>query len=310
MIRKTVFLSIALCMVSLSLFACSDQEPAKRVDLSRREEITFQKDKREITYAYLPQYSHSVSYKRHHKLVEYLAQTTGLSFRQVFPDTFAEHMTMVEEGLIDISFSNPFIYVKIADRYGARAFARTEEEDQGTHFRGQIIVRADNPTIQEIKDVKGQHWIAVDPSSAGGYLFALGYFIDHGISKNDFAEIAFAPGPGGKQEKVVLGVYSGRYGVGSIREGALEIMRESIDTTRIKVLATTPWYPGWVYSARKGLDPDVVLKISQAMTSLSMDNPEEKDILRRAKIISILPAQDSDFNSIRELIRKTGVDAQ
>jgi phosphonate transport system substrate-binding protein len=41
----------------------------------------------------------------------------------------------------------------------------------------------------------------VDPTSAGGYLYALGEFYDHGIRREDFAEIAFAPGPGAKQER-------------------------------------------------------------------------------------------------------------
>jgi len=86
-------------------------------------------------------------------------------------------------------------------------------------------------------------------------------FYDHGIRKEDFAEIAFAPGPGGKQEKVALAVYAGKYDIGSVREGTLEVVSEKIDISEIRVLATSRWYPGWLYSARKGLDPAVVGKI-------------------------------------------------
>ena len=114
-------------MVAVRLFAffafaflffagCGDDEPVKKVDLSKLEEITVIKPPAAVTYAYLPQYSHSVSYQRHHQLVEYLAKTTGLAIRQVFPDTFDEHMNMVGRGEIDISFSNPFVYVQIAGR--------------------------------------------------------------------------------------------------------------------------------------------------------------------------------------------------
>jgi phosphonate transport system substrate-binding protein len=52
--------------------------------------------------------------------------------------------------------------------------------------------------------------VAVDASSAGGYLYALGLFFEHGILKKDFSEITFMPGPGGQQEKVALAVYNGR----------------------------------------------------------------------------------------------------
>ncbi|MGD9279221.1 MAG: PhnD/SsuA/transferrin family substrate-binding protein, partial [Desulfobacterales bacterium] len=187
-----------------------------KVDLSKKEQVSLKEDADVITYAYLPQYSHTVSYQRHHLLIEFLRKETGFNIKQIFPDTFDQHMTMVGQGKIDISYSNPFIYIKIAHRYGAQAFARIAEIYNQENFRGQIICRADNQLIKTIADCRGKSWLAVDSTSAGGYLYPLGYFIDHGIQKTDFSEIAFAPGPGGKQEKVVLAVYAGKYDVGTI----------------------------------------------------------------------------------------------
>ena len=224
-----------------------------QVDLSKKAEVSVQKDSYIITYAYLPQYSHRVSYERHNPLIEYLKKETGLPIKQIFPDTFDEHMKMVGQGKLDISFSNPVAYVKMAHRYGTKAFARIIEEDGRAEFRGQIICRRDNIAIQTLEDCKGKRWIAVDPSSAGGFMYPLGHFYDHGIGKEDFAEIAFAPGPGGKQEKVALAVYAGKYDIGSVREGTLEVVSEKIDVSEIRVLATSRWYPGWLYSARRTL---------------------------------------------------------
>jgi phosphonate transport system substrate-binding protein len=280
---------------------CGDSEPSKKVDLSKRQEIKVVKPERGITYAYLPQYAHSVSYKRHHLVMEYLTRATGLEVRQVFPDTFDEHMNMVGQGLIDITFSNPFIYVKIAERYGARAFARVVEAVGKENFRGQIICRADNRKIRTLADLKGKRFIAVDPTSAGGYLYPWSLILETGLRKEDFAEIAFAPGPGGKQEKVVMAVYSGKYDAGAIREGTLDILKDKIDLKRIRVLANTPWYPGWVYAARKGLDPALVAKIKEAMLALSFDNPVQRPILEEAGFVAIIPAQDRDFDPVRKL---------
>ncbi len=129
-----------------------------------------------ITYAYLPQYSHTISFQRHRALLQYLRQTTGLPLRQIFPDTFDEHIAMVERGEIDISFSNPFVYIKLAE-LGSNAFARIVEPSGKPYFQGQVICRSDNPTIRKIEDCRGKRWIAVDPGSAGGYLFPLGLFM-------------------------------------------------------------------------------------------------------------------------------------
>jgi phosphonate transport system substrate-binding protein len=285
----------------LLLGGCGDDEPAKTIDLSKRGEVTVDRPENAITYAYLPQYAHTVSYERHHLVLDYLSRVTGLTFRQVFPDTFDEHMHMVGRGLIDLTFSNPFIYVKIADRYGARAFARIVEPLGQENFRGQIICRADNPNIKTLADLKGKRLIAVDPTSAGGYLYPWGLILENGLRKEDFAEITFAPGPGGKQEKVVMAVYSGKYDVGLIREGTLNILKNKIDLKQIQVLAYSPWYPGWVYAARRGLDPALVEKIKQALLALHMNNPADKIILEKAGFVAVISAKDADFNGVRQL---------
>jgi len=291
------------CLVFACLFlgGCGDDEPVKKIDLSKREEITVIKPPAAVTYAYLPQYSHTVSYQRHHQLVEYLSRATGLTIRQVFPDTFDEHMNMVGRGEIDISFSNPFVYVQIAGRYGARAFARIVEGAGEINFRGQVICRADNPQIKTSADLKGKRLIAVDPYSAGGYLYPWAWLLEQGLRKKDFLEIAFAPGPGGKQEKVVMAVYSGKYDLGLIRERTLSVLADKIDLKQIRVLAHSRWYPGWVYSARRGLDPTVLAKIKEAILALEMKRPEDRQILEKAGFTGILPATDADYEAVRRL---------
>lgn len=294
-------LLMALLFAGLFSGGCGESEPVKKIDLAEREEVRVPKPVDAITYAYLPQYAHTVSYERHHLVMDYLSRTTGLTFRQVFPDTFDEHMHMVGRGLIDITFSNPYIYVKIAERHGARAFARVVEAGGKENFRGQIICRADNDRINTLKDIKGKRLIAVDPTSAGGFLYPWGLILENGIRKNDLAEIAFAPGPGGKQEKVVMAVLSGKYDVGLIREGTLDVLARKIDLKQIRILAYSHWYPGWVYAARRGLDLATVDKIKQALLALNMQNPGHAAILKKAGFIAVVSARDEDFNPVRRL---------
>ncbi len=293
-----------LFLAFLSFFViagCGEDEPAKKIDWSKREDIIFQRPAAAVTYAYLPQYAHTTSYQRHHQLVEYLSRATGYQVVQVFPDTFDEHINMVARGLIDISFVNPFIYVKLADQYGARPLARIVEATGQMNFRGQIICRSDNRNIKTLADLKGKRLIAVDPSSAGGYLFPWGFLWEQGFRKNDFAEIAFAPGPGGKQEKVVMAVYSGKYDVGIIREGTLDILAKKIDLRQIRVLAHSPWYPGWLFASRQGLEPAKQKSIQEALLALNPHRPEDRAILEKAGFVAIRAANDADFDPVRRL---------
>jgi len=299
--------------LALFLWACGSGEEPYRVDWSRKETIGYEGESRRrggVTYAYLPQYSHQTSYLRHHDLVEYLRNETGLDVRQIFPDTFDEHMKMVGQGKIDISFSNPFIYIKLAHRFGARAFARVVEIYGRENFRGQIVCRKDNEAIRSLEDCRGKRWIAVDPSSAGGYLYPLGTFLDHGLRKEDFAEIAFSPGPGGKQEKVVLAVYAGRYEVGSIREGTLDVASDKVDVSRIRVLAHTPWYPGWVYAARQGLEPRVVEAVKDALLKLDCRSPAHAPLCEAARFTGVIASSDADYDPVRRLASQLKMDLE
>ncbi|MBW2606272.1 MAG: phosphate/phosphite/phosphonate ABC transporter substrate-binding protein [Deltaproteobacteria bacterium] len=303
---KKKLLNAILVFLFLSV-GCSQEEEALKIDLGKREQVILKEDENIITYAYLPQYSHTVSYHRHHLLVEYLRKETRLNIKQIFPDTFNKHIKMVGQGRIDISYSNPFVYVKLANRYGASAFSRVVEVGNRKNFRGQIICRSDNRSIKSIADCRGKRLIAVDPSSAGGYLYPLGHFYNHGLTKSDFSEIAFSPGPGGKQEKVVLAVYAGKYDIGTIREGTLNVVADKIDINEIRVVASSRWYPGWVYSARKDLAPEIVEKIKKALLKLDYNNKDYKPILQAADIMGIIPSDDKDFDPVRELSAKLGI---
>ena len=98
-----------------------------------------------------------------------------------------------------------------------------------------------------------------------------------------------------------MAVYSGKYDVGLIREGTLEIVADKIDLKQIRVLAHSPWYPGWVYAARKDMNPAAVAKIKQALLALDINNPDHQIILKKAGFIAVMPAQDSDFDVVRRL---------
>jgi len=290
-------ISLCLCFN----LACSRDDRPIKVDLNETMHIKPKIEQNIITYAYLPQYSHTTSYKRHHQIVKYLREQTGLNIKQVFPDTFDQHMAMVGNGKVDISFSNPFIYVKLADQFNASAFARIVTIQDQEKFRGQIICRENNKNIKTLEDCRGKTWIAVDKTSAGGYLFPLGLFYSNGIYQKDFKEIAFAPGPGAKQEKVVFAVHAGKYDIGTIREGTLNVVANRIKTSDIRVIANTPLYPGWVYATRKNLDTNIIDQIKTALLALDFNKKEDRPVLEAADFIKVISSEDQEFNPIRKL---------
>jgi phosphonate transport system substrate-binding protein len=256
-----------------------------------------------ITYAYLPQYSRQVSLERHQDMIAFIQKKTGLDIVQIFPEDFDDHMKKVGSGEIDISFSNPFVYIKIAKQYGARAFARIIEKEGKDMFRGEICVLKDSP-MQTLVDLKGKRIMAVSQDSAGGYLFQKGMLVEAGIDPGEEMTIDYASGAG-NQEMAFLAMYSGDYDACFVREGTrTEVMKDRADISKVRVLAYTPWYPGWVYAGRKDLDPSILDKIKSAMLKLDFNNPEDRGILEKAKFVKIVSSEDKDFESIRKLAAK------
>ena len=91
-----------------------------------------------------------------------------------------------------------------------------------------------------------------------------------------------------------------------MREGALDVVADKVDRNKIRILARTEWYPGWVYAARVGLDPAKVAALTAAMSALDGRNPDHRGILQKAHMAAIIAASDRDFDSVRELWARVG----
>jgi lipoate synthase len=89
---------------------------------------------------------------------------------------------------------------------------------------------------------------------------------------------------------VVLAVYHGRFDIGSVREGTLELVSDKVDLGQIRVLGYTPWYPGWMYSARKGLAPEIVNNIREALLKLNCLDTQHRSICDAAHFAGVIEA--------------------
>src|SRR3989339_1919464 len=224
----------------------------------------------EITFAMLPQMSNTELFKCWKPILDYLQKETGLKFKQVFAKDFTEHIAMCKEGKISFAYSNPFTYVQMSERSkespNAHKTIAIGAQAEGPAFAGEFIVNADNANIKSIKDLKGKKGMIVGYDSAGGYLFQQGHAIDNGINLKEDCVITEAPG--NKQERVITAVAGNEVDFGCIRDGMRDKVKDKIDVTKIKVLATTLKYPNWVFSAYDKVDPKIVEKVSKAIASI------------------------------------------
>jgi phosphonate transport system substrate-binding protein len=85
------------------------------------------------------------------------------------------------------------------------------------------------------------------------------------------------------------------------------VVEDKIDINQIKVVASSRWYPGWVYAYSPRLPEDTADKIRDAMLKLDYEHdPAHRAIFDAAKFIGFVPSDDRDFDPHSRAEQKGG----
>jgi phosphate/phosphite/phosphonate ABC transporter binding protein len=196
---------------------------------------------------------------------EYLSTTIpGHSFEMV-PLNFTQVRQAVKDRTIDFLITNSGYYVELEQEFGVSRIATMKNllnHTPSTLFGGVIFTRSDRTDINELRDIIGKSFWAVDRESLGGWLMALREFHAQGItSERDFKALSFV----GTHDAVVLAVLKGEVDAGTVRTDTLEKMAEEgkINLASLKILNSqspkdtfhyihsTRLYPEWPFAKLK-----------------------------------------------------------
>jgi phosphonate transport system substrate-binding protein len=248
--------------------------------------------KNTVKVAILPLYSAITLFDRFDPLMRYLSQKTGYEFKLVIPKDFEDFADIVRKGMVDFSYSNPYIYTELADKGFLTAFANTVHKESGDIFRGIIITHRDS-RIRALNDLKGKRVMVVSFKSAGGFLAQKLFLHESGIDV--FKELKLIDGK--RQEEVILSVYRKNVDAGFVRESALDVLKEEIDLGKIHILARTPYIANWPFAAARNTDKKMIAMVQKSLLEL-----KDNDVLSAAQITQFKAAGDSDFNTLRRWI--------
>jgi phosphate/phosphite/phosphonate ABC transporter binding protein len=250
--------------------------------------------KNSIKVAILPLYSAITLFERFDPLMRYLSQKTGYEFKLVIPKDFEDFFDTVERDEVQFSYSNPYIYIQLANRGYLSAFANTIIEDSGDIFRGIIITHRDS-AIRTIEDLRGKRVMAVSYKSAGGFLAQKLLLKENGIDV--FSDLRLTEGK--RQEEVILNVYRKNVDAGFVRESALDVLKEEIDLNKIRIIVRTPYIANWPFAASRNTDRKIVEAVRKSLLDLT-----EKHVLSAAKVVAFKAASDGDFDNLRKRIER------
>jgi phosphonate transport system substrate-binding protein len=177
----------------------------------------------------------------------------------------------VGTGRVDIGLFGPAGLVQAMDAYGAQAVLASVRQGSTT-YRAQFNVRCDSG-ITTFEQLRGGTIAFVSPGSASGYQFPyVTLKTTHGIDPDTDMTAIFA----GSHDASALAVYNGDVDVGVTFGGSPgSDGRETIEADFpdakevICILGYSDDIPNDGMVVRRGLDPDLVEQITQAMIDIA-----------------------------------------
>ena len=240
---------------------------------------------------------------------EFDIQLTGLLGHPVQSTIVLSYTAAIEQmqaGRFEGAFLPPLAYVLAHDRYDVRVVLTAIRKGSPT-YRGEIITRADSG-INAIQDLKGKTFGFVEASSASGHLYPKTLLITNGINPDkDLKEVTFV----GSHDSVVMAVLQGRIQAGACFDDArTRLLQTEPDVLeKTKVIAFTPAIPADTFSLRADCVGPFYDKLVGSLEQLGKAG-KESVLFKIYEIEGLVPAQDSDYNPIRDMVKTLGLDLE
>lgn len=229
-------------------------------------------------------------------LANYLSKKIGQPIKVVITRSYEEQIDKMGKGKLDLAFMGPSTYIKMVDRYGKKSILGRLETNGKPTYHGVIFVAKNSP-IGSLADLRGKRFAFGDPNSTMSHLVPEYLLWKAGVTVEQLGTHTFL----GKHDNVALGVLSGDFDAGAVKEDVFL----QYEKRGLKMLVRTAEFSDHLFVAGNKLPEKTVQALRKALSDLKNDN-EGRAILSRVRegVTGIVPAHDNDYDSLREVLRQ------
>lgn len=248
--------------------------------------------------------------RRYDGFAEYLSQKLGVTVAYVPSADYAAVVTAFSQGNLDLAFFGGLtgVQARLQDS-GAQAIAQRENDAE---FRSKFIVRSGVPanSLEELLAVAGDLTITFgSESSTSGHLMPRFYLGQAGLDPD--SAFKSPPNYSGSHDLTWRLVESGAFDVGALNEDVWEraVREGSVDTGKVRVLATTPPYFDYNWTAASALDGEFgagfTQKVQEAL--LALNTGEHQEILELFSTEGFITTENDNYQAIENVARGLGI---
>lgn len=233
-------------------------------------------------------------------LVAYLERETGAKVELTVPTNYAAVVEAVANDQVDVAYLGGFTYVQASRRAGVRPLVQ-RERDRNFH---SVFITRPGSGINGLEDLKGRTFAFGDVNSTSGHLMPEYFMRQAEVDPEVIAKAIYTGG----HDATALAVANGKADAGAMDEAVFERMTKEgrLDASKVRVFYTTPPFFDYVWAARRGLDPRLAEKFSDAFLKMSAD-PAQKPLLDLLGADGYAKADDSDYDKLRQAARDAGL---
>jgi len=236
-------------------------------------------------------------------LGKYLEAQTGMKVVFTPVSDYAAVVESLATKKIDLAWLGGFTFIqaKIRTNGTAQPIVQREEDAKFT----SKFVTAD-PAIKSLADLKGKTFAFGSPSSTSGSLMPRFFLLQAGLNpEKDFKNVAFS----GAHDATVAFVAAGKAEAGVLNASVWDklVEQKKVDTSKVRVFATTPPYFDYNWTVRGDLDPALVKKLTDAFLKLDPANPQDKEILSLQRASKFIPTKAENYDGIEKAAHAAGL---
>ncbi|MGM3425894.1 putative selenate ABC transporter substrate-binding protein [Pseudomonas benzopyrenica] len=225
-------------------------------------------------------------------LGEYLEQRLGMPVKFVPVSDYAGVVEAMASDRLDLAWFGGFTFVQAQRKAPMNPLVQREEDQQ---FTSKFITA--DPAVKSLQDLKGKTFAFGSVSSTSGSLMPRYFMQQDGIVPEQFfSRVAYS----GAHDATVAWVAAGKADAGVLNASVWKKLVDAgkVDTSKVRVIATTPAYYDYNWTVRGSLDPQLAAKIKQAFLDLDPAKPADKAILDLQAASRFVPTSPDNYKSI------------
>ena len=243
--------------------------------------------------------------RRYQALTSYLSEELGVPVEYVPTVNYAATVEAFKRGDIQMAWFGGLtgVQARLATP-GSEAIAQRPRDEQ---FHSVFIVRSDLE-VDNLEDLKGLRFTFGSESSTSGHLMPRHFLLKAGVDpETDFRG---KPNFSGSHDKTWKLVESGAFQAGALNEAvwASAVAEGRVDTTKVRVLSTSPPYFDYNWTIRGDVDSSFRAGFGDAVKSaLLAIGDGEQEVLDMFSTDRFVASDNGNYQAILDVARSLGI---